>query len=239
MLRKILLVTAVSASILTTILLATQLAFAKEFDPERAVAILGPITPNTMSVLPQMTALAASGDTIDLVISSPGGYVDVGFLIITFMDSLRADGIKFRCFVPDQAASMAFQILLHCDERHVLNFSSLLFHRVRVHLGRGSVITGPDARTLANDLLLTDAVIFRELLMYLPADRKYLQYHFDRETGHTALNLCSVMPDTFKCHASVPGLLLYLFTQLNSQPVSIFDMKEGSLIYMKLGGSNE
>jgi ATP-dependent protease ClpP protease subunit len=237
MLRRILLVTAVSVSILTTVLLCTQAVFGKEFNPERAVAIVGPITPNTMSVLPQMEELSKSGDTIDLVISSPGGYVDVGFLLLTYIDNLRARGIKFRCFVPDQAASMAFQILLHCDERHVLNFSKLLFHRVRVYLGMGAVITGPDARTLANDLFLTDEVIFRELLMYLPADMKYLRYHFNRETDHTALNLCRTMPDTFKCHDSVPGLLPYLFSILNSESGvnQNHQIKEGSLIYMRGG----
>ena len=64
-------------------------------------------------------------DDIKLFISSPGGSVLQGSHFIDFM---KASGKKFTC-ITDFAASMAFSIFQHCDNRYVLPSGILMQHQ--------------------------------------------------------------------------------------------------------------
>ncbi len=179
----------------------------------RTIPLIGEVSGEMLGfVIPAMAGAETPSKTpIDLLISSPGGSVQAGFLIITVMEDIRSRGTKFRCFVPDIAASMAFQILLHCDERYVGNRALLLFHRVRVMLGEGAVLTGPDASALSKDLYAVDRMIWGDLRKHLPLTRESTQYHFDHETAWVAANLCAASPGAFRCYEVLDGVVPYLF----------------------------
>ncbi len=153
-----------------------------------------------------------SGKAIDLIISSPGGDVLTGFLFTNVMDANRQSGTKLRCYVPTMAASMAFQFLVHCDERYALDRAFLLFHRVRVTLGGGLMspgvpMTAPAARELARDMELLDRRILAELEDTLGMDKQQVSYHFERETFHVAADLADITNGFIKVYTVIPGLL--------------------------------
>jgi ATP-dependent protease ClpP protease subunit len=197
------------ALLLTHFGLAT--ATAGTFDPARTLVIQGEIAGQRIlelgDKLEQMASV--SSRPIDIAINSPGGSVVVGFLFVNRMESVRARGIKLRCYVQDIAASMAFQMLLHCDERNILERSFLLWHRVRVNIGGmfGEPMTAPLAAQLARDLQTIDDLIIEELYSTLSEiPQKDINYHLENETLHTGITLARLAPDTFKAHKYIPGL---------------------------------
>lgn len=204
-----------------------------KLNPERTVLLVGPIVPPSLAANTELILLAGgSKEPIDIVINSPGGYVTVGLRIISTIEHVKAQGITVRCFVPEYAASMAFQILLHCSERHALDMSQLLFHRVRVMLGMDAVLTGPDANALARDLLLMDRALFSDIKDHLNMPLKWLKYHFDAETFHIATNLCKQDPEFITCHKSVGGLLPSLIGAAESHDNSVPLDQDSTMIYM-------
>ena len=78
---------------------------------ERTVYFTGVIGGNAIAKAAAIEALsAASSDPIKFVINSPGGAVLPGLQVISAMRVAKARGVKFECFVPVLAASMAFQL---------------------------------------------------------------------------------------------------------------------------------
>jgi ATP-dependent protease ClpP protease subunit len=194
---------------------------------------------NILDIGDQMLKDVDAGATAgQLIINSPGGSVVTGFRFITRMDAARAKGMRITCFVTEMAASMAFQILLHCDERHTLNTSFLLWHRARVQLGGlfGEPMTGPQAEVLSKDLLALDTNIYRELQATLGKHipEQDLRYHFEVETLHTGANLHAMAPKFITTHAYVPGLLEALEEAVNGRKESeeSLDMDPSEFIYI-------
>lgn len=181
------------------LLLAGQ-AFAKEkitLTPERTILLAGPISSRMYQpTLEMMGKLAATGDIIDMIISSPGGEVIAGSLLIDYMEQLKLGGTKFRCVVRDVAASMAFQILLHCNERYATPHAYLLWHPVRVFYQ--GPLTNEAAQSLATQLAIADEVALHDLKAYLTMDEHDLFWHFQHETLHQAFNLIYTAPKFFK-----------------------------------------
>lgn len=184
-----------------------------EVNLDRAVAIEGPISGNNLADV--SAALAkfskASTEPIDIVIDSPGGSVVTGFLFVNNMEAVKAKGITLRCFVNGVAASMAFQVLTHCDERYALSRSFLLWHRVRIYIGgfNSIAMTAPLAQSLATDLQAIDDVIMSEVKGALDeemADEK-IRYHFEQETLHIGANLHKMAPNFLTIQPSIPGLM--------------------------------
>lgn len=96
-----------------------------------------------------------------LVIDSPGGEITSGRFLLDSMESVRAGGIKIKCYVPHLAASMAFSILTHCDSRIGLPASQFLWHTSRVVL-RGPM-TAPQLQDMARKLAELDATLFEDM----------------------------------------------------------------------------
>ncbi len=168
-----------------------------ELTPERTIVIGGVISNATYQ--PTMDALdnlSKTGKEIDIIFSSPGGSVIVGSLIIDKMEQLKLQGIHFRCAVRDIAASMAFQLLLHCNERYTTPHSFLLWHPVRL-LFQGA-LTADMASTLATQLAQADEVALHDLRAYLPVAEADLIWHFKNETLHQGYNLMLIAPGFFK-----------------------------------------
>lgn len=146
---------------------------------------------------------------INLIIASPGGDIFTGSIFIAYIEAARTYGTPIRCYVPTLAASMAFQILLHCDERVALPSARLLWHEAR-YGGVGEVpLTEDILRDLLDGLseINTDMRmdIYRVLGKYLPRDT--IDYHMERETLHTAYSLSRLAPGFLQVRVAVPGLL--------------------------------
>lgn len=177
--------------------LAASAKDAVTLSPERTIVLAGVITDSIVGpTISTMEKLAKTGKDVDIIISSPGGSVIAGNLIVDRMSQLKHDGVKFRCFVRDLAASMAFQLLLFCDERYATPHSFLLWHPVRI-FAQG-VMTAQAASSLATQLAQADEVALHDLRAHMAMGEAELVAHFYNETLHQALNLQSTCPGFFK-----------------------------------------
>lgn len=159
------------------------------------------------------TAVAGKKEA-QLIIHSPGGSVTSGRVFISLMQAAKAKGLRITCYVPLLAASMAYQIFLHCDERHVLNNAFLLWHRARVNVGGGFMspgvaITAPMARQLSEELSTVDDISFREILQAMGGEvpAAVLAKHFEAETLHLGVSVHAMAPNFVTPHTYIPGLL--------------------------------
>jgi len=197
---------------------------------------------NIIPVGREMLDLASKGKKeVQLIINSPGGSVTTGMAFLSLMDSARAKGLKVTCFVPQIAASMAYQILLHCDERHTLNNAFLLWHRARVNMGGGFMspgvaVTAPMARQLADELQTLDDVIFSEILKYMgkEVEAAELARHFEAETLHLGVNVHKMAPKFITTHSSIDGLFETLLDEIEKKKKDQgpFDFHPNELIYI-------
>jgi len=71
-----------------------------------------------------------SDEDVTILINSPGGFIAPGFIFVAAMEVAKARGVKLKCVSGVVAASMAFIMLAHRDERYVLRNTMLLFHPV-------------------------------------------------------------------------------------------------------------
>lgn len=225
---------------MTAMLLACS-AQAEEFSPRNTLIIDQPIDRETMApVMERMNrflSLKQAPAEIKLIIDSPGGSVYTGFKFIAQMKALQAQGTVIKCFVPGLAASMAFHILVHCDERTVLQESALLWHRARVFVMFGA-FTAPVAAALARDLQLVDDHIIRDVRAALSRDLddKEILYHFEHETLHIGRDLCDKASRFCTAKAAVPGLLETLARKDMVHTLPVEDpqqlFQEESMIYL-------
>lgn len=208
-----------------------------EVDSKRTAVIDGIIARGNLEPIgDQMLKWAdKSTDDITLIINSPGGEVLTGFFFINTLEEVKSRGINVRCIVPNMAASMAFQILVHCSERHALSRSMLLWHRVRTFLGFRPV-TAPAAAALAADLQRLDDVILRELNAAMPDSAKYVEENFENETLHVGENLHMAQPEFITTHYNIRGLYDVLRNEkvLRSQQPGMFDQffRTGEIVYI-------
>jgi len=172
----------------------------------RAVGIDDQIGRNMDKVQEKLLSLGAdkSGEPVDIVIDSPGGSVFTGFQFVNAMEEVKGQGTRIRCFVSGIAASMAFQILVHCDERYALSRSFLLWHGVRT--SSRAPITSKSAASLHADLASIDTIIMAELKESLGLDDKTILFHFDQETLHIGDNLARMAPKFITTSKYIPGL---------------------------------
>lgn len=194
-------------------LLVSSTMFGVEVDSKKALVIEGIIAQgNILPLGKKLLDMANAGESeAHLIISSPGGEIITGFLFLNLMEAAKAKGLKIVCFVPTVAASMAYQIFLHCDERHVLNNAYLLWHRARINVGGlgSKPMTGPEMMQLGKDLELTDNAIFNEVVKYMGGHEMGaddLLYHFNAETLHIGANLHVMLPSFVTSHKAIDGL---------------------------------
>lgn len=184
---------------------------APAIDPERTVIVSGVISGgNVTQLTPNLMRMAAQDvkKPIDIIISSPGGELVTGGLFVNVMEGLRGKGVTLRCYVPTVAASMAFQLLLHCDERYSLENSVFLWHGARVFLG-DTPVTQEMAMQLSLDLEDTNSRILSDLEgtlgKFISADE--LERHFHLETLHTGAQLAERAPGFVHVYKYIPGLV--------------------------------
>lgn len=186
--------------------LASHVALAAPtLNPERTIVVAGAITGRIVGpVLAALDKLATDKTKpIDIVVSSPGGSVIAGYLIVDRLDALRAEGVKVRCTVRSVAASMAFQLLLHCDERYSTPHAFLLWHPVRVFYQ--GALTADLAKVAHLQMKLSDDMVREELYANIPMKKELIDWHFTNETLHHARQLHKSAPGFFKEVSSAIG----------------------------------
>lgn len=156
---------------------------------DRTFYVTGPIDRGALAIANGIERASVAGkETIHLVINSPGGVVLVGFQITQAMDIARERGVKVVCVVGVLAASMAFQLLPHCDERYALKKSLLLFHPARVLVN--GPLTATDALTVGHELQKLDRKADKENSQMMGVSKpEWLEKHNRNETLWTAEDL--------------------------------------------------
>lgn len=205
-----------------------------EVHPENTIVIKGVIAGGNLDKLAR--TLMKAEDYVDIVIDSPGGSVETGSRFINYMEAARRRGVTLNCFVPNLAASMAFGILVHCDNRYALSEAFLLWHRARVMLGGmgGSAMTAPQLMMVGRDLEALDDAILRETTAALGMDPELVKYHFESETLHLGSNLERLAPSFITVVPSIPGLLEALHNDKlpHSEKPNPFGFLFGEIIYI-------
>lgn len=210
-------------------------------NPARTIVINGPITGSIVGPISRaLDKLAADkSQPVDLVIASPGGSVVAGYLIIDKMEALKSSGLKFRCAVRQVAASMAFQMLLHCDERLTTPFSFLLWHPVRIFFQ--GALTADVARVASAQLRDTDKIIRADLYANLPMEKKLVDWHFTNETLHHAKSMVTSCPGFFNyVGVGIGNLYNDDDVLLNTAELGGFSLQSGGMVYIheRFIGSN-
>lgn len=150
-------------------------------DPSRTVYIRGVVGGNALAVAGQIEKLSSDSERpIDIIINSPGGSILAGLQTISAMEVAKERGVTIRCFVPHLAASMAFQIFMHCDERYALEQTMLLFHPATV--GGGNGFNTEDLLYWGDRLRKMELPLVKKLIKTLGVSRKFFFYHYRNET---------------------------------------------------------
>lgn len=176
---------------------------------ERTVMIDGVIAGRGLVAIGEQLvawSLERSAEPVNVILNSPGGSVVAGSFFINQMEAVRGRGTRIRCFVQNFAASMAFSILLHCDERYALDNSYMLWHPVRV--SGGGALTSREASVITKALASLDRWILNDVaaaIANLPPSE--VEYHFHAETLHYARELEALDPEFITVKSSFPGLV--------------------------------
>lgn len=197
-------------------------------DASRAVIIEGEIAMSLNNVADKMDEYAKKSikAPIDLIINSPGGSIVPGFEFISRMEELKDSGATIRCYVPHVAASMAYQILVHCSERYTTDLGFLLWHGGRV-FSRAPITAevaldlSTDLTKLNNNILIDIKAAMKDLT---PAE---VDYHFKRETLHVGRDLAKMAPSFITSYKTIPGLFKTLKDKKvirNEQPGFFFKL---------------
>lgn len=91
---------------------------------------------------------------ITLKINSPGGRVDVGWVLI---DRIEKSRLPFTCVVDRDAASMAFMILQACDVRLMTKRSTLMAHQISLGFTKNTTLTLKELEELASLTRIEDS----------------------------------------------------------------------------------
>ena len=159
-----------------------------QLNPKRLIEIIDVVDGSVIDLAQQLHDLAAnSNDGIDILINSPGGAIVPGYMFTDAMDAARNKGITIRCAVGVLAASMAFNMLAHCDERYALKHAALLFHPPRIN-ARGPM-TASDLDQASADLKRIIRHTTKELVTMVGMPYKKFLMHFRQETLWTAEQL--------------------------------------------------
>lgn len=213
---------------------------APPLDPARTVIIEGAIGGNIGALAAPLMEMSEKdiATPVNIVISSPGGNLLPGYLFVNVIESIRGRGTPVHCYVPTIAASMAFQILLHCDKRVALDNALLLWHGARVVTGEEPV-TEQVAENLAAQLHKVNTKILSEVVAVLSKSmsEKDILFHFMEETLHTGKDLAELAPSFIESATYIPGLIEILTNPTVARSSRQFlKLEVGSIVYIAPSG---
>lgn len=165
-----------------------------ELNPKRLVEVIDVIDGSQLGLAQKIDDLASdgTGQTIDILVNSPGGSVLIGYMIADSIKAARAKGVKVRCAVGILAASMAFNLLASCSERYALQHAALLFHPPRIY--SKEALTVPILLKAAEDLQRTINNTSGEIMDMLGMDEEQFSHHFFAETMWQAQDIVAESP---------------------------------------------
>jgi ATP-dependent protease ClpP protease subunit len=103
-----------------------------KLDPARLVEVIGPIDGSAVGYAQKIDNLSRKSKApIFMLLNSPGGSIMFGYTVIDAIHAAQARGVKIVCATGVLAASMAFNMLLECNEAYSLKYAKLLFHPVK------------------------------------------------------------------------------------------------------------
>lgn len=184
---------------------ATSFARTVEVNPKRTIEIRGVIAANGLDYAEQVAALAdSSGEPIHIVINSPGGSVVTGSQILQAMHIAKSRGHEIRCYVPMLAASMGFQVLVHCDKRYALEHALLLFHPMRMGMNGGA--TADQFLYYGRRLRAWEVPFINDLLAALRISKKTFFYHYNYETMWMGYEFKTLSPGFLQIVDDIKGV---------------------------------
>lgn len=125
--------------------------------------VYGEITEDMSSAfLIEMLSTASLPGLRIIFIDSPGGDVVAGQSIINMIEIEKKAGVQMVCAVTGMAASMAFNILTHCDVRMATPKSRLLFHKVAINPPPFMRLTAPVMLKIIKQMEAIDAVFDKD-----------------------------------------------------------------------------
>lgn len=176
-------------------------------DTKNAVYIEGVVGNHVMERIDSLVKASsvAPVEELQLVLNSPGGAVMPGTIFIDMLEILKTRGTKITCFVPMLAASMAFQILAHCDTRYALPGALLLWHPVRVTIFMAALAPS-DTAALNEELTRIETRLIDDLKPRLGVSDDTFYHHYHAETLHTSGELNVLTPGWLTIVDDMPGL---------------------------------
>lgn len=156
-------------------------------DNSRTVELIGVVRGDAIQLADKINALSEeSDDDIYMLINSPGGSVGPGMAVVDSMLQAKARGVEFHCFSGVLAASMAFIILSHCDNRVTFHNTKLLFHPISLST-RGSRIQ--ELFVSLEQILAQERRIMRHLQSVMGLPWRDFHMHYFAETFWAATEL--------------------------------------------------
>ena len=161
------------------------------FNPDRTVKIIGVIDGTALQIAERIEQLsAASDDTIDILINSPGGSILFGNFIIQAIKQAKKRGVVVNCVSGTLAASMAFQLFVHCDSNYAFRTTQLLFHPPRIMTN--SPLLKEDLLRMAIGLDGVEKQLVPELREMLQLPSSTFKEHYYLETLWNAEDLLAI-----------------------------------------------
>jgi len=151
-------------------------------DNERLIKIVGPVDFSTIKKASDLLRLAIKDQKkpIYIMLNSPGGSILSGEMFLSAMEQAKMLGVKLVCFSSVYAASMAFSIMVHCDERYAFANTRLLFHPARINTDEP--LTAPRLKEIYADLEVLDAELLDLLTSTMQMPRDVVEFHYYKET---------------------------------------------------------
>ncbi len=181
--------------LITLALAASTAASASTFTatPGRTVYVQGVVDGGILEVATAIDRLSAADQTpIDIIINSPGGAVLPGIQVVSAIRVAQSRGVRFRCFVPVMAASMAMIIFNECDDRFALDQALFLWHSIRVNF-RGS-LTPQAAAAARHQMLILQQDFNQRMIDNLDIAASTFYYHYFNELFLVGLYLKDLSP---------------------------------------------
>lgn len=183
-----------------------------ELNPERTLYLIGAVDQKVVTLVQLLTDMRMkSREPIALVINSPGGSVTAGYFLIAAMDEARASGVQIDCVVGNMAASMAFNILMHCSRGYMFSHSLLLWHPPRIAVM--AALSAKDTEQLTTALLRIDASTSPIIQDKLGINKAFFYQHYYAETLWLGKELNqNIHTNYLRIVDSVEGLPVFVFS---------------------------
>jgi len=179
-----------------------------DVNPARLVRIVGVIDAQILTAATRIRTLSSAGKDarkpIYVMLNSPGGEVFPGSIFISSIKQARLAGTPVICFSAVYAASMAFNIMMHCSERYILESTRLLFHPVRIQTYEP--LTAPMMRKYAAGMDRLDGKLIKFISDEMRVDISVISENYYEETFWKGEELSELSPTFFKIADDIRGV---------------------------------